>query len=97
MSNVYSYHTYILPLVWKDASNTAKTFESFTDIFEKNPHWTCYDPEDENSFNILENEISYYAEYQYFYPQIRSALYGFNENIVKTYHFTFKSVHNAAH
>ncbi len=97
MSDIYSYHTYILPFVWKDDCNNSKSFDEFIRVFEKNPYWTCYDPKDENSFNDLEDEFSYYNEYQYFYPQIRSALYGFDENIVKTYHFAYDMVHNKAH
>lgn len=97
MDGVYSYHTFILPFVWKDESNEQRSFDKFTLIFEKNPFWNCYDPEDENSFNTQDNEISYFAEYQYFYPQIRSALYGFDEKIVKTYHFAYDKVHNKAH
>lgn len=97
MENIYSYHTFILPFVWKDESNKSKSFDQFTDVFEKNPYWSCHDPKDENGFNDLEDEISYYAEYQYFYPQIRSALYGFDEKIVKTYHFAYDRIHNKAH
>lgn len=97
MSNVYSYHTFILPFVWKDESNSFNTFDKFSEVFEKNDYWTCYDPKDENSFRDLDDEFSYYAEYQYFYPQIRSALYGFDEKVVKTYHFAYEQVHNKAH
>lgn len=97
MSNIYSYHTYILPFVWKDKSNAFKTFDKFTGVFEENPYWQCYDPKDENSFSRIDDEISYYAEYQYFYPQARSALYGFGENVVKTYHFAHDKVQNKAH
>lgn len=97
MGSVYSYHTFILPFVWKDDSNILKSFDEFTSVFEKNPYWTCYDPKDENSFSALDSEFSYYAEYQYFYPQISSALYGFDEKIVKTYHFAYDKVHNKAH
>ncbi len=96
MGSVYSYHTFILPFVWKDESNVSKSFDKFTGIFEENPYWTCYDPKDENSFSSLDDEFSYYAEYQYFYPQISSALYGFDEKIVKTYHFAHDRVHNKA-
>lgn len=97
MGDIYSYHTFILPFVWKDESNEQRSFDKFTLIFEKNPYWSCYDPKDENSFNSQDDEISYFAEYQYFYPQIRSALYGFDEKIVKTYHFAYGKVHNKAH
>lgn len=97
MDSVYSYHTFILPFVWKDESNASKSFDKFTGIFEENPYWTCYDPKDENNFSSLDDEFSYYAEYQYFYPQISSALYGFDEKIVKTYHFAYDRVHNKAH
>ena len=97
MNDIYSYHTFILPFVWKDNCNTAKTFEKFTQLFANNPYWKCFDPKDENSFSMIDDEISYYAEYQYFYPQVRSALYGFGENVVKTFHFAHDKVQNKAH
>lgn len=97
LSDIYSYHTFILPFVWKDSCNDARTFEKFTQLFANNPYWKCYDPEDENSFSHIEDEQSYYAEYQYFYPQVRSALYGFGENVVRTFHFAHNKVQNQAH
>lgn len=97
LNDIYSYHTFILPFVWKDNCNTLKNFDKFTQLFENNPYWKCYDPEDENSFSMIDDEMSYYAEYQYFYPQVRSALYGFGENIVKTFHFAHDKVQNKAH
>ncbi len=97
MDTIYSYHTFILPFVWKDSSNKAKSFNDFTALFEKNAYWTCYDPKDENEFGTFDDPFAYYNEYQYFYPQVRSALYGFDESIVKTYHFAHSEVHNKAH
>ena len=97
MADVYSYHTFILPVVWKEYDDFSKTFSDFIDIFAKNPCWDCYDPIEENSFSKIDDAVSYYNEYQYFYPQIRSALYGTGDNIVKTYTFAYDKVHNKAH
>ena len=97
MDTIYSYHTFILPFVWKDESNKAKSIGDFTAFFERNAYWTCYDPKDENEFGTFDDPLSYYNEYQYFYPQVRSALYGFDESIVKTYQFAHSAVHNKAH
>lgn len=97
MDSVYSYSTFILPFVWKNENKMNRSFEKFTELFEKNPYWTCYDPKDEDSYSSLDDAVSYYNEYQYFYPQVRTALYGFGGNIVKTYNFAYEQVHNKAH
>ncbi|MBO5005817.1 MAG: hypothetical protein J6C89_00080, partial [Clostridia bacterium] len=73
------------------------SFTQITKCFDENPYWTRSDPKDKNSFGEDENVRSFYNEYQYFYPQARNALYGYDGNVVKTYSFAKKEVHEKAH
>lgn len=94
---VFSYHTFILPFIWKNSANKNMDYDSFGKIFDNNPFWLKAGPKDEASFDS-ENDVGlFYNEYQYFYPQVRSAIYGYNGNVVKNYVFAPEAVHEKAH
>ncbi len=52
--DVYSYHTFFLPLIWKGCSKEQENMASFAEIFEKNDNnW-----EDQNIGNMIHEEQS---------------------------------------
>lgn len=94
----YSAHTFVLAFVWKGSSKHTANLKSFSRIFDENPFWTQIKLPDENSFSQEQgHDVNlFYNEYQYFYPQVRSAVYGY-DGIVKNYVFAQDQVHNQAH
>ena len=94
---VYSYHTFVLPFIWNMGK---KDFESFCKPFCNSPHWRCTDIKTENRLTPNENILSMddarliYAEYQYFNPAARRAVYGFESGIVKNFCFNPVNVRN---
>lgn len=97
MTKVHSYHTFILPLIWKGGNKKLNSLDNFAACFESNPFWERTDPKDKNSFGSEDTESAFYSEYQYFYPQVRNAFYGYYDDIVKTFTFSPKHVQNKAH
>lgn len=93
----FSYHTFILPFIWKNPGNRRLDFDAFGRIFDNNPFWIKTEPKDEASFDPEKDIRLFYNEHQYFYPQVRSALYGYNGNVVKNYVFAPDAVHEKAH
>ncbi len=97
MANICSYHTFILPLILSGTGKAIHSFDQITKCFDRNLYWAQSDPKDKNSFPAGENFRSFYNEYQYFYPQVRNALYGNDGSIVKSYVFAEEKVHEKAH
>ncbi|MCR5782226.1 MAG: hypothetical protein K6G90_05755 [Clostridia bacterium] len=93
---VYSYHTFILPLAWKDIADHPLKFEKITDIFDCSPAWEAADPDPDTGFRPFDDALSFYAEYQYFYPQVSQALNGNDKAIVRNYVFLPQKVHEKA-
>ena len=101
-SSVYSYHTFILPFVWKCSKRVQSDLAHFAEIFEKNAVW-----EDTNIYDGLkqgqplrvrdkEEALSFYKEYQFFFPNVRNALYGFDHLVVRNFTFMQNSIQNKA-
>ena len=80
--SVCSYHTFILPVILSGTGKAIHSFDQITKCFDRNPYWKKSDPKDKNSFPDGEDFRSFYNEYQYFYPQVRNALYGNDGSIV---------------
>ena len=97
MADVYSYHTFILPVILSGTGKAIHSFDQITKCFDCNSYWKRSDPKDKNSFPEDEDFRSFYGEYQYFYPQVRNALYGNDGSVVKTYTFAQEHVHEKAH
>ena len=97
MANIFSYHTFILPVVMSGTGKAIHSFDQLTKCFDRNFYWKNTDPKDKNSFPESEDFRSFYNEYQYFYPQVRNALYGNDGSIVKSYAFAEENVHEKAH
>lgn len=97
MADICSYHTFILPVILSGTGRAIHSFDQITKCFDRNFYWQKSDPEDKNSFPAGENFRSFYNEYQYFYPQVRNALYGNDGSIVKSYVFAEENVHEKAH
>ena len=97
MSEIYSYHTFILPVILSGTGKAIHSFDQITKCFDQNLYWKITDPKDKNGFSEDEDFRSYYNEYQYFYPQVRNALYGNDGSVVKTYSFAKDKVHEKAH
>ena len=95
--SVCSYHTFILPVILSGTGKAIHSFDQITKCFDRNPYWKKSDPKDKNSFPDGEDFRSFYNEYQYFYPQVRNALYGNDGSIVRSYAFAEESVHEKAH
>lgn len=94
----YSYHTFILPLVWGGGDGD-KPFDELCSDFGSGARWTCCDPTDRGAFPAEEDPMDYYSEYKYFYPQARSALYGSTDDenaAVRTYAFDPGLIRNKA-
>ncbi len=100
MSGVFSYHTFILPFIWNAEGSNKKSVDRFCDCFANNPNWVCTDFEQEHMLNtnveLLSDADAYllYAEYQYFNPAARRAIYGFGAEIVHNYCFNPAAVRN---
>lgn len=101
MEDVFSYHTFILPFIWNVAGSNEKSLQRFYDCFSENPNWVNTDLDDESSLagavaDLGSDEDAYlfYAEYQYFNPAARRAMYGFDSGIVKNYSFRPHDVRN---
>ncbi|MBQ2987638.1 MAG: hypothetical protein IJD59_00875 [Clostridia bacterium] len=97
MTDICSYHTFILPVVMSGTGKAIHSFDQITKCFDRNFYWKRSDPKDKNSFPDEENFRSYYKEYQYFYPQVRNAIYGNDGSIVRSYSFAAENVHEKAH
>lgn len=94
---VFSYHTFILPFIWKNSDDKRMDFDKFSKIFDKNPFWSKTELKDEAAFDNEKDIQLFYNEYQYFYPQVRCAIYGYNGNVVKNYSFAPDAVKGKAH
>lgn len=93
MGNVFSYHTFILPFIWDVPNSNEKTRKRFYSFFDTNPNWYCTDFDDEYNLNTTTENFTkqdaymLYAEYQYFNPAARRAIYGLGSGIVRSYCF----------
>ena len=100
MSEVFSYHTFILPFIWDVPNNKNGSQKNFCSFFDNNPNWMCTDFDNENNINLsIENmtdQDAYllYAEYQYFNPAARRAIYGLGAGVVRNYCFRPDCVKN---
>lgn len=100
MNEVFSYHTFILPFIWDVPNSKIGIQEKICSLFDSNPNWKCTDFDDEYSINLsIENmteDDAYllYAEYQYFNPAARRAMYGLGAGIVRNYCFRPDCVKN---
>jgi len=100
MSEVYSYHTFVLPFIWNVRGISRKLIEEFPKCFDQNPKWIRTDLEEEHKINtnsdLMTDDDAYalYKEYQYFNPAARRAIYGFGSGIVKNYCFDPSMVRN---
>ncbi|MBE6686186.1 MAG: hypothetical protein E7591_03045 [Ruminococcaceae bacterium] len=100
MSEIYSYHTFILPFIWNVEGISSRDVNAFPKCFENNPNWISTNLEEAHRIgdngNIISDEDAslLYAEYQYFNPAARNAIYGFDSEIVHNYCFNPKFVRN---
>lgn len=100
MSEVYSYHTFILPFIWNVEGISSRDINTFPKCFDRNPNWISTNLSEahriEDNGNIISDEDArlLYAEYQYFNPAARNAVYGFDSGIVRNYCFNPKLVRN---
>lgn len=102
--SVYSYHTFILPFIWK--SNNSKPVEEeyakFKKNFDQNPNWRGTNLEGEfklsyeEVYSTKDDMLSLYKEYQYFHPYVRKAIYGYEDEIVSNYVFRPELIRNKA-
>lgn len=99
MSSPYSYHTFIFPFVWKCDRKPTNSFHEFSKLFDDNPFWINQSLQDETEYDLTGGEGAarlFYAEFQYFYPQVRNSLYGYRGSVVKNYSFMPDKVNNSA-
>lgn len=91
---IYSYHTFVLPFTWKMSGvKVDDEYLALKKVFEGNQNWVNTNLSDET--NILsksdiiddENVKHFYKEYQYFYPYVRKAIYGYEHDICSNYLF----------
>lgn len=100
MSEVYSYHTFILPFIWNVEGISTRDVYTFPKCFDRNPNWISTNLSEAHRIgdngNIISDEDAYllYAEYQYFNPAARNAIYGFESEIVRNYCFNPALVRN---
>ena len=107
MSIPYSYHTFILSFTWKGEKRIQQNLPAFAKVFDKNPYWENQDigrslfnaeplPERFAEKDGFPEACAFYKEYQYFYPHVREALYGFGDGLVRNYCFRPEAVQNRA-
>lgn len=105
MENIYSYHTFILPFIWKSNKKPQTTLDAFAKVFETNPSWedcNIYDGLEQDrlipqKIDDIKDAYSFYKEYQYFFPHVRNALYGFDGAVVRNFSFLPSIIKNNAH
>lgn len=98
-NNTYSYHTFMFPFIWEDECN-ALDFLTLSKSFRQSGVWV-YD-------NLIDDQVldtpdrirtscekrQLYSEYQYFYPAVRAAMYGFDSNIVENFSYRLGESYN---
>ncbi len=91
VKQAYSYHTFILPFVWKIRGvDENKEYSALKKVFDNNCLWERTDHhEDLKDFVGSDEEyISFYQKYQYFFPFVRRAVYSVDEDICANYLLT---------
>jgi len=91
---VYSYHTFVFPFIWKTHKGRPENeYTILKKVFDDNTMWECTDLKDAYSLETMEGEINFddgiftYKEYQYFFPYVRKAIYGYDDDICTNYAF----------
>lgn len=103
MSDIYSYHTFIFPLIWEGRGKQRIPLAKILSIFDNNVNWVKTDMSDEHHITSnpelisKDDELLFYKEYQYFHPYARKAIYGFDKDIVSNYSFRPDIIRNNAH
>lgn len=93
MDTVYSYHTFTLPFTWRGTGTAKQNYERFLKCFTNNPNWewqtrdNAYTFDEKEFFRDADEALLFYKEYQYFHPYVRSAIYGFDKEIVDNFNF----------
>lgn len=96
MNDAYSYHTFILPLTWASEGRGNMSYDKLCKLFRKNSYWKSADPDPGTGFSNEDEPLDFYAEYQYFYPQARGALYGYDGQVVSSFIMAEALVKNKA-
>jgi hypothetical protein len=104
--DVYSYHTFIFPFMWKMNDDKKKNdkkkndkkkneYDEFVKYFEENKYWDDTNWKDSTTIpDSMQYELlTLYKEYQFFFPYVRKSLYGYDGGIVRN--FSFKPVQNS--
>lgn len=91
---VYSYHTFVFPFIWKTHKGKPESeYTILKKVFDDNPMWECTDLKDAYSLENMAGGIDFddalftYKEYQYFFPYVRKAIYGYDDDICTNYAF----------
>lgn len=92
----YSYHSFMLPLIWDHGNKGDPSFAKLCRVFDDNSYWNNADPDPETGFSPEDDPLDFYSEYQYFYPQARGALYGYGGKVVRSFVMAEQSVRNKA-
>ncbi len=93
MARVYSYHTFIFPFIWEmKGIGPDKEYTELKKIFDENSCWMNTNIGDVNDIKTKPDIIGdfdatkgFYKEYQYFYPYVRTSVYGSPENLCANY------------
>lgn len=86
-SKNYSYHSFAFPFSWTSKKKKLRSFEGFSELFAENPSWSSTDPKTETDFGGEDGDTIFYKTYQFFYPQVRKAVFG-GGGVVRTFSFT---------
>lgn len=86
-SEIYSYHSFAFPFTWTSKQKKLRSFKGFTELFSDNPNWSSSDPQTETDFGGEDGDALFYKTYQFFYPQVRKAVFG-GSGVVRTFSFT---------
>ncbi len=94
-NKVYSFHTFILPFTWEmKGVKRDKEYTALKKVFEENQYWLNTNISIEDGI-VSRADISdfdavkgLYKEYQYYYPFVRKAVYGGEDDVCANYLFT---------
>ena len=101
---VYGYHTFILPFTWEiPGVNQNDEYEKLKKVFDENNFWKNTDLKDRYDILSKADNVSFddvrcfYKEYQYFFPYVRKAIYGGEDDICANYKFEATSNNGTYH
>ena len=96
-NEIYSYHTFLFPFIWEVGDVTVDEISQIREYFSANKYWkTSEDISAENKSLTKKEWIEKYANYQYFHPAFRKAVFDDENTMITCYDFDPSLIKNGA-